>query len=183
MKGLFKQCTHSLAFTGKFILPQTGTYYKIGGCPLGFFWSHEATLCFDANHSLLWTALFPRYLFHHGIVLPLIAAIMSRVCIFLSMSKPLTIQTHKCSMVCALTKCFLWWEISVALFSDCSKSVVYFGRTVARCSAVMHMWACICLDYTSRVIVGSREKIFFSPSGGLLVLSRYRYDRIWNTEV
>lgn len=116
MKGLFKQCTHSLAFRGKFILPQTGNYYKIGGCPLGFFWSHEATLCFDANHSLLWTALFPRYLFHHGIVLPFIAAIMSRVSIFLSISKPLTIQTHNCSMVSALTKCFLWWETSVAFF-------------------------------------------------------------------
>lgn len=178
MKGLFKQCTHSLAFRGKFILPQTGNYYKIGGCPLGFFWSHEATLCFDANHSLLWTALFPRYLFHHGIVLPFIAAIMRRVSIFLSISKPLTIQTHNCSMVSALTKCFLWWETSVAFFFfGCSKSVDYFGRTVARCSAVIHMWACICLACTSRVIVGSREKIFFPQ----VVAYLFIYIQIWQS--
>lgn len=159
MKGLFKQCTHSLAFRGKFILPLTGTYYKIGGCPLGIFWSHGATLCFDANHSLLWTALFPRYLFHRGIDLPLIAAITSKVCIFLTISKPLTIQTLFHGLWSA--KCFLWWETSVASFFGCSKSVDYFVRTVARCSAIIHMWACTHLDYSSRVIVGSREKIFF----------------------
>lgn len=163
MKGLLKQCTHSLAFRGKYILPQTGIHYKTGGCPLGFFWSHEATLCFDANHSLLWTALFPRYLFHHGIVLPLIAAIVSRVCIFLTISKPLMIQTHNCSMVCPLTKCFPWWQTFVAFFFGFSKNCL--GRTVAKCSAIIYVWACICLDYTSRVIVGSREKIllFFFP--------------------
>lgn len=123
MKGLFKQCVHSLAFRGKFILPLIGIYYKIGECPLGFFWSHEAALCFDAYHSLLGTALrclverlFPRYLFHHGIVLPLIAAITSGACIFFTISKPVTIQTHNCSLICALTQYFLWWGTYVAFF-------------------------------------------------------------------
>lgn len=58
--------------------------------------------------------LFPRYLFHRRIVLPLIAAIMSRACVFFTISKPVTIQTHTCSLVCALIQCFLWWETSVA---------------------------------------------------------------------
>lgn len=123
MKGLLEQCVHSLTSRGKFILPLIGIYYKIGGCPLGFFWSHEVALCFDAYPSLLGTALwclveplFPRYLFHHGIVLPLIAAIVSRACVFFIISKPVTIQARNCSLVCPPAQWFLWWETSVGFF-------------------------------------------------------------------
>lgn len=121
MKGLFEQCTHSLSFRGKFILPLIGIYYKIGECPLGFFWSHETVFCFDTYRLLIGVEprclvepLFPRYLFHHGIVLPLIAAIMSRTCMFFAISKAVMQQTHNSSLISALTQYLLWWETSVA---------------------------------------------------------------------
>lgn len=111
--------------------------------------------------------MFPRYLLHHAIVLPFNAAIISRICMFSTISKAVMQQAHNCSLISALTQCSLWWETSVAFLLLHQLGRIWYAILAVMLQGVvqlMHMSTYLSeLDIQSRIRQwGKASYLFFS---------------------